>query len=165
MGDAVMGDVDQPALTFALPDGEFRPFPLRAYLGRSVLLAFVPAFFSPVCSREIVALQERLAVLEATNVQVAGISVDGPYALRAFVRQHGIAFPLLSDFHRETIRAYDVEDTDFLGLRGVARRAIFLIDGKGIVRYRWVAERPRAEPDYEEILRAVEGLSTLREGL
>lgn len=160
-----MVDVGQPAPRFTLPDGEFRPFPLKAYLGRPVLLAFFPAVFSPVCSREILALQDRLAALEAASVQPAGISVDGPYALRAFARQHGVAFPLLSDFHRETIRAYDVEDTDFLGLRGVARRAIFLIDGEGIIRYRWVAERPQAEPDYEEILRAVERLSPSREGL
>lgn len=159
-----MNEADQPAARFTLPDGEFRPFPLKAYLGKPVLLAFVPAVFSPACSREILALQERLAAPQFTNVQVAAISVDSPYTLRAFARQHDIAFPLLSDFHRETIRAYDVEDPDFLGLRGVARRAIFLIDGEGVIRYRWVAERPRDEPDYEEILRAVEGLSPRGKG-
>ncbi|MGH2404558.1 MAG: redoxin domain-containing protein [bacterium] len=157
-------NVGESPPTFTLPDGEFRPFPLKAYLGRPVLLAFVPAVFSPICTREILALQERLAALETANVQVAGISVDGPYALRAFARQHGVAFPLLSDFHRETIQAYDVEDTDFLGLRGVARRATFLIDAEGIIRYRWVAEKPRVEPDYEDILRAVKALSTSRKG-
>lgn len=116
-------DVGQPAPRFTLPDGEFRPFPPKACLGRPVLLAFFPAVFSPPCTAELLDLQGRLPA-----------------------RQHGIAFPLLGDFHRETIRAYEVEDTDFLGLRGVA-------------------EKPQAEPDYEEILRAVERLSTSREGL
>jgi len=122
-------------------------------------LAFFPAVFSPVCTREMVELQRRLPALEAAGVQVAGISVDGPYTVRALARQHGITFPLLSDFHREAIRAYGVVDADFLGLQGVARRAVFLLDREGIVRYRWVADRPRVEPDYEQLFEAVRDLS------
>lgn len=145
----------EQAPRFTLPDTEFQPFALKAFLGRPVMLAFFPAAFSPVCVRELAELQKRSPDLEAASIQVAGISVDGPYALRAFAEQHGITFPLLSDFHRETIRAYGVEDPDFLGLPGVARRALFLVDAEGIVRYTWVADRPHAEPDYDEVFRAV----------
>ena len=151
-------EVGHEAPRFTLPDTEFRPFPLKAYLGRPVLLAFFPAAFSPVCTAELSELQRRLPGLEVVRVQVAGISVDGPYALRAFAEAHGITFPLLSDFHRDTIRAYGVEDSNFLGLRDVARRALFLIDAAGVVRYRWIAERPRNRPDYDELVRAVQAL-------
>lgn len=126
-----MAQAGQVAPRFTLPDGEFRPFPLKAYLGRPVLVAFFPAAFSPPCTREMTALQARLPTFEAANVQLVGISVDGPYALRAFARQYGITFPLVSDFHRETIKAYGVEDENFLGLQGTARRAIFLVDPGG----------------------------------
>jgi peroxiredoxin len=152
-----MVGVGQEALPFTLPDAEFRPFALKAYRGRPVLLAFFPAAFSPVCVSELAELQKRLPAFEAAGVLVAGISVDGPYALLACARQYGITFPLLSDFHREVIRAYGVEDPDFLGLQGVARRAVFLIDGEGTVRYKWVAQRPRHEPNYEQLLRVVQG--------
>jgi peroxiredoxin len=145
----------EQAPRFTLPDAEFRPFALRAVIGRPVMLAFFPAAFSPVCTRELDELQRRLPDLEAAGIQVAGISVDGPYALRAFAEQHSITFPLLSDFHRETIRAYGVEDPTFLGLQGVAKRALFLLDAEGIVRYTWVADRPYAEPDYDELFRVV----------
>lgn len=138
-----MVETGDQAPRFTLPDGEFRPFALKAYLGRPVLLAFFPAAFSPVCTREILALQARLQRFDAGGAQVAGISVDGPYALNGFAQQHDVRFPLLSDFHRETIRAYGVEDPNFLGLQGV-------------VRYRCVADRPGSEPDYEELLLVVQ---------
>lgn len=151
-----MVETGDQAPRFTLPDGEFRPFALKAYLGRPVLLAFFPAAFSPVCTRELLALQARLQRFDSAGAQVAGISVDGPYTLGAFAQQHGLRFPLLSDFHRETIRAYGVEDPNFLGLQGVARRAVFQIDHEGVVRYRWVADRPGSEPDYEELLLVVQ---------
>lgn len=158
-GDGGQGGCGGEGPRFTLPDTEFRPFPLKAYFGRPVLLAFLPAAFSPVCTAELSELQRRLPGLDAAGVQVAGISVDSPYALRAFAREHGITFALLSDFHRDTIRAYGVEDSNFLGLRGVARRALFLIDAEGVVRYRWVADRPRSQPDYDELMRAVRALN------
>lgn len=165
LGGTQMVEVGGEAPRFTLPDSEFRPFPLKAYRGRPVLLAFFPAAFSPVCTREIVEIQRRLPTLEASDVQVAGISVDGPYTLRAFAAQHAVTFPLLSDFHRETIRAFGVEDTNFLGLQGVAQRALFVIDHEGIVRYAWVPDRPRTEPDYDEVVQTARELAAGRTGL
>lgn len=158
-----MTERGQEAPRFTLPDIEFQSFALKAFSGRPVLLAFFPAAFSPVCTREILELQKLLPAFEAASIQLAGISVDGPYALRAFAQQYAVPFPLLSDFHHETIRAYGVEDSNFLGLQGVARRAIFLIDADGTLRYKWIAERQRTEPDYEQLLQAVRELTSLQE--
>ena len=154
-----MPELGDEAPRFTLPDAEFRPFALKAFRGRPVLLAFFPAAFSPVCTREVLELQKRLVGFDAVRVQVAGVSVDGPYALRAFASAHGLAFPLLSDFHRETIRLYGLEDDNFLGLRGVSRRAVFVIDPEGVIRYRWVADRPGVHPDYNEVLRIAKAIS------
>jgi peroxiredoxin len=56
----------------------------------------------------------------------------------------------------DAIRAYDLEmDIADLGLHGIANRAVFVLDAEGTVTYRWVADDPTNEPDYEEILDAV----------
>jgi len=67
-------------------------------------------------------------------------------------------FPLLSDYNREVVRLYGVEATDFVGLKGytVAKRSVFIVDRKGIVRYRWVSQDPTVEPTYGEIERVLE---------
>lgn len=154
-----MPEPGDEAPRFTLPDAEFRPFALKAFRGRPVLLVFFPAAFSPACTQRVLELQRRLAGLDAMHVQVAGVSVDGPYALRAFASACRLAFPLLSDFHRETTRLYGLEDDNFLGLRGVSRPAVFLIDPDGVVQYRWVADRHGVHPDYDELLRTAKAMS------
>nr|WP_254769465.1 hypothetical protein [Salinilacihabitans rarus] len=63
----------------------------------------------------------------------------------------------MSDMSRDSIREYDLEiDIPELGLHGIANRAVFVVDEDGTVTYRWVADDPTSEPDYEEILDAVE---------
>jgi peroxiredoxin len=98
---------------------------------------------------------DRLIDLKA---QVIGISVNDPLANKAFAEKNRLPFPVLSDYNRETIKTYGVESHDFAGLKGytVAKRSIFIVDKKGIVRYVWTTEDPTVEPNYEEITRALE---------
>ncbi|MDR7416056.1 MAG: peroxiredoxin [Armatimonadota bacterium] len=133
---------------------------LSSLRGQPLVLAFFPAAFTPVCTREMCTFRDQLSTFEALGARVVGISVDGPFALKAFAEQQGLTFPLLSDFNREAVRAFGIEDDGLLGglLRGASKRAVFVLDPDGVVVYRWVSEDPRVEPDYEAVRRAVEQL-------
>jgi len=148
-------DVGMPAPDFTLTNHERQPVSLHDLRGAPVVLAFFPAAFSSVCTKELCTFRdsfERLAALRAT---VLGISVDTFFALKAFHDEQRLTFPLLSDFNKHTIRAYDVFNEDMIGLKGIAKRAVFVIDKDGIVRHREVLDDARNEPDYERIIAAL----------
>ena len=86
----------------------------------------------------------RWAQLNKANAQVLGISTDTFFALKAFQDQQQLSFPLLSDFNKEVIRDYGVFNEDMIGLKGIAKRAVFVIDKDGVVRLPRSARR-RAE--------------------
>lgn len=94
-----------------------------------------------------------MAALNSLDAQVVGISVNDPWSNRAFAEANRLQFPLLSDYTRETVRKYDAYHEDFGGLKGytAAKRSVFIIDGSGRLRYKWISEDPGKEPNYEEI--------------
>jgi peroxiredoxin len=89
---------------------------------------------------------------------VYGISVDTFFALKAFHDAQRLTFPLLSDFNKQVIRDYGVFNEDMIGLHGIAKRAVFVLDANGVVRYREVLQDARNEPDYQKVYTAVETL-------
>ncbi|WP_053947192.1 redoxin domain-containing protein [Halolamina sediminis] len=133
-------------------------FDLDDHLGDGpVVLAFFPGAFTPPCTNEMVALQERLGEFEAAGATVFGVSADSPFSQGAFREEHGIEFDLVSDMAGEAIRAYGLEmDIPDLGLFDIANRAVFVLDDGGTVTYSWVADDPTNEPDYEAVIAAVE---------
>lgn len=106
----------------------------------AVLVVFYPYAFSRVCSGELQQLRDHQAELQAT-VRLLAVSCDPVFALRAFADAEGIGFPLVSDFwpHGAAARAYGVFDET----RGCARRASFLVDAAGVLR--WQVEVPMGE--------------------
>jgi len=151
-------DVGSQAPDFTLMDQDRQPVTLSAARGRPVVLAFFPAAFSSVCTKELCTFRDSMAKLNAARAQVYGISVDTFFTLKVFGGQQGLAFPLLSDFNKEVIRQYGVFNEDMIGLKGIAKRAVFVIDQAGVVRYREVLEDARNEPDYDAVLAAVAAL-------
>lgn len=95
------------------------------------------------------------------NAQVIGIKVNDPFSNNEFAKINKLDFPLLSDYNREVIKLYDIELKDFAGLKGynVAKRSVFILDDKGIIRYKWVSEEPGIEPNYVEIEEKLEHLT------
>ncbi len=87
-----------------------------------------------------------------------GISVDTFFTLKAYQTDQQLAFPLLSDFNKEVIRDYGVFNEDMIGLKGIAKRAVFVIDKDGVVRHREVLEDARNEPDYQKVYAALASL-------
>lgn len=128
--------------------------------GKSIVLAFFPGVFTGACTKEMCAFRDAMAAFNAIEAQVIGISVDTPFAQKAFADQHGLNFPLLSDYNREAVRAFGIEDPNFAGglLPGVAMRSVFVLDRDGAVRYRWIAPTQGTEPDYGAVEEAVRAL-------
>jgi len=158
VGKVKVGDV---APDFTLVDTEMKPRSLSELRGRNIVLAFYPGAFTSVCRKELCTLRDALARLEGLDAQVIGVSVNDPFSNKAFHEMNMLNFPLLCDFNREVVELYGVAMRDFAGLKGytAAKRSVFIIDKKGVVRYRWVTNDPRKEPDYEEIERVLRNLA------
>jgi peroxiredoxin len=152
-------DVGAVAPDFTLVDQDRKPVSLHASRGRPVVLLFFPGAFSATCTAELCRVRDRMGVLNKADAQVYGISVDTFFALKAFQAHERLAFPLLSDFNKEVIRLYGVFNEDMIGLKGIAKRSVFVLDRDGVVRYREVLEDARDEPDYDRILAAVAALA------
>ena len=152
-------EIGSRAPDFTLTSHERQPITLSALRGRPMVLAFFPAAFSSVCTKELCTLRDSMGRLNGANAQVVGISVDTPFALRAFHTDQKLTFPLLSDFNKHVIREYGVFNEDMVGLKGIAKRAVFVLDKDGIVRHREVLEDARNEPDYEKVYAAVASLA------
>ena len=153
-------EVGQPAPDFTLYDTDRQQRSLSEFRGKSVVLAFFPGAFTGVCTTEMCAFRDRMDRFNSLNSQVLGISVDGAFAQKGFSDQNNLNFPLLSDFTRQVVNQYDVALPNFGGMDGyvAAKRAVFVVDKEGVVRYAWVGPNPGVEPDYDEVQAAVDGL-------
>jgi glutaredoxin-dependent peroxiredoxin len=151
-------DVGSPAPDFTLMNHDRQPVTLSAQRGHPVVLAFFPAAFSSVCQKELCTFRDQLARFNHAHAHVYGISVDTFFAQKAFHDAQRLTFPLLSDFNKQVIRSYDVFNEDMIGLHGIAKRAVFVIDGAGVVRHREVLDDARNEPDYQKVFAALEAL-------
>jgi peroxiredoxin len=143
---------------FTLFDMERKQRNLKEFKGRKVVLAFFPGAFTGTCDKEMCSLRDDIAKLEKLNSQVIGVSVNDPFTLKSFHQDNLLNFPLLSDYSRDVVKAYNIELRDFAGLVGytVAKRSIFIIDKEGILRWRWVSDNPGVEPDYSMIRQQLE---------
>jgi peroxiredoxin len=146
-------EVGQAAPEFSLFDTDRSKRSLSEFRGKNVVLAFVPGAFTGVCTTEMCTLRDQLEQFNSANAQVLGISVDGPFAQKAWADANNLNFPMLSDYNRDAVTAYDVALPNLAGLEGytAANRAVFVVDKEGVVRYKWVAPAPTNEPDYDEI--------------
>jgi len=100
--------------------------------------------------------RDSMSKFNKLNANVIGISVDTPFAQKAFAEHNKLTFTLLSDFNKDVIKLYDVVLQDLRGLKGLAKRAVFIIDKDGIIRYKWVSDNPGVEPNYNEIEKQLE---------
>ena len=151
-------DVGSKAPDFTLMNQDRQPVTLSQLRGRPVVLAFFPAAFSSVCEKELCTFRDAMAQLNKAKAQVLGISVDTFFALKAFQDQQKLNFPLLSDFNKQVIREYGAFNDDMIGLKGIAKRSVFVLDKDGIVRYREILDDARNEPNYQKVYDALGAL-------
>jgi len=144
-----------PAPDFALAStagGEVRLSALRGT--HNVLLAFFPLAFTSTCTAEVCAFSEDFDRFADVATTVLPISVDSVPTLKEFKAKHGLKVDLLSDFKREVSRAYDVLLED----RFYSKRAYFLIDREGVLRWQHVEAELGQRRDDAELLRQIEAL-------
>jgi len=139
--------VGDKAPDFTLPAVSRGKVELKQYLGKkNVVISFVPAAWTPVCSGQWPGYNIAKSIFEKYDAVLLGITVDNIPTLYAWTKQMGkLWYPVLSDFwpHGEVAKKYGVLRSD-----GVAERALFIIDKKGIIRYidvHNINERPRLE--------------------
>ena len=153
-----VGDI-APDFTAPLATGDIESITLsdRLEAEAPVVLAFFPGAFTGVCTTEMCTFQDRLSAFEAVDATVYGVSVDSPFSLNEFRSQNDLNFDLVSDFEKEIIDQYGVRmDFDELGVHGVAKRSVFVVEADGTISYAWVSDDPGVEPDYDEIEAAVD---------
>jgi len=132
MAKAREGDI---APDFTLPwtgEGEFS---LAERRGRWVILAFYPGDFTPTCTKQFCNYRDGREQIDALDAEVVGISPQDVDSHERFIAEHGLTVPLAADVDKSVAKAYGV-----LGPGGAfVRRAIFVIDPEGVIRYRKVA--------------------------
>ncbi|ONI63704.1 peroxiredoxin [Okibacterium fritillariae] len=128
---ALENDTQAPDFELANQYGEL--IRLSEFRGkRPVVLVFFPLAFSGICTGELCALRDNIAMFRTEGVELIGISVDSKHTLRAWAEQEGYDFNLLADFwpHGQVAKEYGV----FLDVKGLSNRATFIIDTQGIIR-------------------------------
>jgi peroxiredoxin len=141
---------------FTLTNQDRQPVTLSDELRKGpVVLAFFPAAFSSVCTTEMCTFRDSFADLAKLNATVLGISTDTFFALKAWADANTLAFPLLSDYNKDVIGKYGVVNPDMIGLKNIAKRAVFVIDRGGVVKHSEVLDDARNEPNYAKVKEAL----------
>jgi peroxiredoxin len=137
---------------FSLYDSDKKKIALKDYRGQQVLLLFFPAAFTSTCTKELCSTRDNIALYNGANAQVFGISVDSVYTLAKYKEEQHLNFPLLSDFNKEVSAAYGALYEVFnYEMKGVSKRAAFVISPDGIVEYAEILENASLIPDFNAI--------------
>src|SRR5687767_16038453 len=118
---------------FTLHSAPDQSVSLSNFRGQTVIVAFYPADWSPVCGDQMALYNEFLGEFDEFGARLLGISVDGPWCHLAYAQSRKLRFPLLADFEPKgaTSRAYGV----YRERDGTSERALFVIDAGGVVRW------------------------------
>jgi peroxiredoxin len=157
-----MVSVGQKAPDFTLKTiGQSGPtdFTLSSLKGKNVVLLFFPLVNTPVCHAELCGVRDTLADYQKLNAEVVALSVDSPFAQKLWADANHYKFTLVSDFNKEVSKAYGAQHEDLIGLKGVAKRSAFVIDKEGVLRFVWISDNPKMQPDFAAIQACLKGLS------
>lgn len=125
---------------------------LSSYAGKNVVVLFFPLAFTGVCTTELCSIRDSKADYDALDAEVLAISVDSLFTLDKFKSEQGYNFPLLSDFNKDTSKAYGALYDEFvLGMKGVSKRSAFVVDKNGIIKYAEVLESAGDLPNFAAI--------------
>ncbi len=120
---------------------------------KNTVILFFPLAFTGVCTTELCNIRDNISLYNNTNAQVLGVSVDSLFVLGKFKAEQNLNFPLLSDFNKAAAAAYGVlyETFPAFGMQGVSKRAAFVVDQAGVIRYAEVCPTPGDLPNFTAI--------------
>ena len=144
--------VGDQAPDFKLFSSELKEVSLNDFAGRKLVIQFFPMAFTGTCTTQLCTMRDSFGYYEGINAAVVGISVDSPFTLAKFKEDQSYQFPLLSDFNKEVSQAFGAFYDEFVfNLKGVSKRAAFVIDETGKISYAEVLENAGDLPDFEAI--------------
>jgi peroxiredoxin len=147
----------QPAPDFKLFSSELKEVSLSDYKGKKLVVHFFPMAFTGVCTTQLCTMRDTFGYYNGLGAEVVAISVDSPFTLAKFKEDNNYQFPLLSDFNKEVSAAYGALYEQFaFNLKGVSKRAAFVIDENQNVILSEVLENAGDLPDFEAIRKAVQ---------
>jgi peroxiredoxin len=152
--------VGQKAPDFKLFNSEKKEVSLSDFKGKhNVIIHFYPQAFTGVCTEQLCTMRDNLLYYTTLDCEVLGISVDSVFTLAVFKEQQHYNFDLLSDFNKDVSKAYDVYMENFaFGMKGVSKRAAFVIDKEGTIVYSEETANPGVLPNFAAIKEAVSNL-------
>ena len=146
-----------PDFTLFNQDGE--AVTLSSFKGKNVVVLFFPAANTGACTTEMCTFRDELKEYESLNAQLLGISVDTHFALKMFHEKNNYNFPLLSDFNKKVIKDYDVVLDVFVPGKfdyfNTAKRAAFVVDKNGNVKYFEILANVGGQPNFDAIKKAL----------
>lgn len=144
--------VGTKAPDFTLVNTEKKEVSLKDFAGKTLVINFFPAAFTGVCTEQLCTNRDDVSFYNSIGATVVGISVDMPFTLEVFKEKNKINFDLLSDFNKEVIKAYDMYLPDFvLGLKGVAKRGVAVVDKNGTVVYAEETTNPGTQVNFNAL--------------
>jgi len=145
---------------FTLKNSDLEDVTLSTQRGQNVVLLFFPLAFTGTCTEELCHMRDSIAKFNDLNSNVLAISVDSPFTLKKYKEENSLNFPLLSDFNKDVSQVYGAFYKDFvLGLKGVSKRAVFLLDKNGTLQYSEVLEDAGSLPNFESLEKALSNLN------
>ena len=145
---------------FTLKSSDLKDVTLSDQKGQNVVLLFFPMAFTGTCTEELCHMRDSISKFNDLNANVLAISVDSPFTLKKYKEENALNFPLLSDFNKEVSQAYGAFYEEFvLGLKGVSKRAVFVLDKNGMLQHSEILENAGDLPNFESLEKALSNLN------
>ena len=144
-------NVNQPAPDFTLPDGNGAEWRLADNRGKVVVLLFYPGDETPICTRQMCSVRDRWEDYRATGAEVVGISSDSVESHQKFAEHHELPLRLLSDAQGKVSTLYGARSL----IPGKVARSVFVIDARGVLRYKDVRPLGLIKPKDDVIISAI----------
>jgi len=151
MSKSTNAGVGTSAPDFELTDGDGKQWTLSDHAGEVVVLLFYPGDETPICTRQLCSVRDNWEAYAATGAEVVGISTNTVQSHKDFAEHHNLPLRLLADVDRKVADAYGANSL----IPGKVARSVFIIDAKGVIRYRDVRPLGLFRPKDEDIINAI----------
>src|SRR4030095_11959082 len=156
MATTTKAAVNTPAPDFSLKDGNGNDWRLSDQRGKVVVLLFYPGDETPICSRQMCSVRDRWEDYVATGAEVVGISKDSVESHKKLAEHHELPLRFISEAGGEVADLYGAQSL----IPGKVARSVFVIDAKGVVRYRDVRPLGLFKPKDDDMIKAIRAAQT-----